>query len=369
MTDRLSIPVLAAGVLLVIAGVSLAAFGGGSDRQARVSPSAGLTPGQLAGQRMVAGFEGRKPPGELRKAIRRGRIGGVILFADNLPDRAAARRLTRRLQAIPRPGALQRFPLLIMVDQEGGQVKRLPGAPAVSAASMGRRGPSFARRQGVLTGRNLRNVGINMDLAPVLDVARPGGDIFATDRAFGTTVGRVERTAIPFALGLESAGVASTAKHFPGLGTIRVNTDFAVQEVGLSRAALRRVDEAPYREFAKVGGDAVMVGTAIYPAFGRRPAAFNPRIVQGELRDRIGFDGVTITDALGTVAATAFGGPKKTTVVGARVGMDLLLFGDLAFPLKGQRALRDRLVAGQLNRAAFRTSVDRVLNLRARLDR
>lgn len=370
MIARAPTVVPVAVVALVLAGVSLAAFGSGdSGGRAKVSPSAGLPPGQLAGQRMVAGFEGAKPPRALRKAIRLGRIGGVILFSDNLPDRQAARRLTRRLQAIPRPERLRRFPLLIMVDQEGGLVKRLSGAPKSSAGGMGRRGPAYARRQGLLTGRNLRNVGINMNLAPVLDVARPGGDILATDRAFGMTVRRVSRTAIPFAEGLEAAGVASTAKHFPGLGMIRLNTDFAVQRVRLGRARLRRIDEAPYRPFTATGGDAVMVGTAIYTAFGSRPAAFNRRIVRGELRGRIGFDGVTITDALGTVAATAFGGPRKTSVAAARAGVDLLLFGDLAFPLRGQLALRNRLVDGSLGLAGFRGSVDRILRLRVRLGR
>lgn len=363
--------VTAAASVLILAGIALAILGSGGPggSRAAVSLSEGLSPGQLAGQRMVAGFEGRSLPGRLRKAIRQGRIGGVILFADNLPSRRAAGRLTRLIQAIPRPRPLRRFPLLVMTDQEGGLVKRLQGAPRASAAEMGRKGSAYSRRQGVLTGRNLRNVGINMDLAPVLDVARPGGDIFATDRAFGTTVGRVERTAVPFAVGIESVGVASTAKHFPGLGKIRVNTDFAVQRVDSSRAALRRVDEAPYRPFAEAGGDAVMVGTAIYPAFGGRPAAFNARIVKGELRGRIGFRGVTITDALGTVAATAFGGPKKTSLAAARAGMDLLLFGDTEFPLRGQDALRDRLVAGRLDREAFRQSVDRILELRKRLGR
>ena len=343
--------------------------GGTAAPESKKSRSAGLAPGQLAGQRMIAGFEGVQIPTRLRRAIRQGRVGGVILFSNNLPDRTAARRLIRRIQAIPRPPRLRPYPLLVMVDQEGGLVKRLAGAPGASAATMGRRGPSFSRRQGVLTGRNLRNAGVNMNLAPVLDVARPGGDIFATDRAFGTTVRKVERTAIPFAEGLESAGVASTAKHFPGLGRIRVNTDFAVQVVRSSRAALRKVDEAPFRAYAGAGGDAVMVGTAVYPAFGRRPAAFNARIVRGELRGRVGFRGVTITDALGTVAARAFGGPRKTTVAAARAGVDLLLFGDTVFPLRGQQALRDALRDGRMQSARFRASVERILELRAALGR
>jgi beta-N-acetylhexosaminidase len=332
-------------------------------------PSAGLGPGALAGQRTIVGFPGTAIPSEVSRGIRQGRIGGVILFEDNIPSRAAVRRLTSRLQGISRPKGLRAYPLLIMTDQEGGLVKRLSGAPTASAAEMGRRGPAFARRQGRLTGKNLRNAGINVNAAPVLDVARPGGNIAATDRGFGSTVRGVVRTAIPFATALEANGTAATAKHFPGLGSVRLNTDDAVQRIRLSKAALRKVDEATFRPFIRSGGDMVMVGTAIYPAFGGKPAAFEKRIVTGELRRRLGFRGVTITDALGTVAARAFGGPRRLTPAAARAGMDLMLFTDYTSALRGQDSMADRMRNGRLQNAAFRASVDRILRLRARLAR
>ena len=122
--------------------------------------------------------------------IRDGRVAGVILFAANLPSRASGRRLIAELQSIHRPAGL-RDPLLIMVDQEGGLVKRIDGAPAVSAAQMGARGSGFSSEQGRRTAANLRDVGVNVDLAPVLDVARPGGDIAETERGFGSTPARV----------------------------------------------------------------------------------------------------------------------------------------------------------------------------------
>jgi beta-N-acetylhexosaminidase len=264
---------------------------------------------------------------------------------------------------------MRRYPLLVMTDQEGGLVKRLPGAPAASAAVMGSRGPAFSRRQGRLTGRNLRNAGINVNLAPVVDVARPGGNIAVTDRGFGSTVKSVVRTALPFATAMEAAGTAATAKHFPGLGSVKVNTDDAVQRVGLSKAALRKVDEAAYRPFIRAGVDLVMVGTAIYPAFSGKPAAFEKKIVTGELRRRLGFSGVTVTDALGTVAARSFGGARKLTPSAARAGVDLMLFTDFRAALRGQDSIADRLRSGRLNRAGFRASVDRILRLRSRLAR
>jgi beta-N-acetylhexosaminidase len=321
---------------------------------------------RLAGERIVTGLSGTGVSAGLETAIREGRVAGVILFDDNFPSRAAGRQLIARLQAIRRPPAL-RDPLLIMVDQEGGLVKRLGGAPAVSAAEMGARGGAFSRGQGRLTAANLREVGINVDLAPVLDVARPGGTIAATERGFGSTAEKVSATAVPFAAGLRRGGVAATGKHFPGLGAAPENTDFAVQRIGLSKETLRTVDEAPYRAFAAAGGDLVMLSTAIYPAFSSDPAAFARSIATGELRTRLGFEGVTITDALDTVAVRAFGGPAQAGVAAAHAGSDLLLFTELAPAERAWRALVAKLRAGGLDRAEFEAAAQRVLDLRREL--
>jgi len=346
----------------------------GYHHAAHVVPSArvaklprGLTDRQLAGQRIVAGFQGRSVPQAVVRRIRAGLLGGVILFADNLGSRARIRRLTRQLQAIPRPAGLRRYPLLVSVDQEGGLVKRLAGAPSASAEQMGARGAAYSRRQGTLTGRNLKNAGFNVDLAPVLDVARPGGVIADTDRGFGSTAGKVISTAIPFARAMQRAGVAATAKHFPGLGAARENTDFAVQRIRLPRAVLRRVDMAPYGPYIASGGKLVMVGSAIYPALGPRPAMFEPKIVRGQLRRRLGFTGVTITDAMGAAAVTSYAGIERAAILAARAGMDLLLYGDWQSAAKGGEAIARRLRTGKLGRAQFERAVTRVLDLRASL--
>lgn len=295
--------------------------------------------------------------------IRAGELAGVVLFAENLPSRSAGRRLIRGLQTIPRPAGL-RDPLLVMIDQEGGLVKRIGGAPTVSAREMGQRGAAFSHEQGRLTGRNLRDLGANVDLAPVLDVARPGGTIDETDRGFGSTATAAEAAAIPFAEGLEAAGVAATAKHFPGLGAARLNTDFAVQRVTLAKRTLRERDEAPYRAFVDIEGGLVMLSTAIYPAFSGLPAAFARPIATGELRNRLGFEGVSITDALETVAVRDFGGPAKAGLAAARAGADLLLYAQPGAAERAHGALVAALKANSLPRSAFEVSVDRVLRLR-----
>jgi len=353
-----------------LAGLAAGAFAFGvalGDGAAPQSSAASkLSPSQLAGERVVVGFPGTGPSAEVRRLVREGRVAGVILFDENIPTRAAGRRLIVRLQAIPRPPGLG-DPLLVMVDQEGGLVKRVGGAPDVSAQEMGARGAAYSRGQGTRTAANLVDLGVNVDLAPVLDLARPGSDTAETERGFGAMASKVEETAIPFAEGLQGGGLAATAKHFPGLGGARQNTDVSVQRIRLPKSTLRRADEAPFGAFADAGGEMVMISSAVYPAFSNRPAAFAPEIATGELRQQIGFEGVSITDALGSIAVADFGGPAKAGVAAARAGTDILLFTDAAAGERAQRALVAKLRSGALRRADFETAAGRVLRLRHRL--
>jgi beta-N-acetylhexosaminidase len=354
---------------LAIAGFAGGAcLGAGSQSQSQPDVASTLSPRHLAGERIVVGIQGTSVPPALRAAIREGRVAGVVLFAENFPSRAAGKRLVARLQALPRPPKL-RDPLLIMVDQEGGLVKRVSGAPTASAREMGARGASFSARQGRRTAENLRELGINVDLAPVLDVERPGGVIAETERSFGSSAARVSATAIPFAKALQAGGVIATGKHFPGFGAARENTDFSVERIDLSKQELRAVDEKPYAAFVKAGGKMVMLSTAIYPAFSGDPAAFTRSIVTGELRNRLGFEGVSITDALETPAVEDFGGTAKVAVAGARAGVDLLLFARLGPAERAWRTLVEKLRAGKLDRAEFEESAQRVLDLRSELAR
>jgi beta-N-acetylhexosaminidase len=355
----------------VACGLAIAAFAFGaaiSDRggTSSVGAASRLSLRQLAGTRLVAGFQGTEVPEPVRREIQRGGLAGVILFRENLPSRATARALSGEIESIRRPPGL-RDPLLVMVDQEGGLVKRLAGAPTGSAAQMGAAGAASSRAQGRATAANLREVGVNVDLAPVLDVARPGGTIASSERGFGSTAAAVEATAVPFAAGLMSLGVGATAKHFPGLGAAAENTDFAVQRIDLPRRVLRAVDERPYRRFVDAGGELVMLSTAIYPAFSSRPAAFARPIATGELRRRLGFDGVSVTDALESAAVRDFGGPAAAAPAATAAGTDLLLFTDYRAAMAAQRALLGLLRSEPSARAAFEVSAGRILRLRRAL--
>lgn len=324
-----------------------------------------LTTRQLAGSRIVCGFDGRAAPRSLLGAVSAGEIGGVIYFDDNVRSRRQLARMSAAIQAAPRPDPIKP-PVVIAVDQEGGQVKRLGGAPNASAEAMGRRGAAYSRRQGRRTSALLRRVGINVDLAPVLDVARPGGFIADQDRAFGSKAGRVASAGVAFARGLQSGGVAATAKHFPGLGSTADNTDLRPAKIRLPAGTLRRIDEAPYRAFSAAGGKLVMVSSARYPSLRDPvlPASQSPAIVEGELRGRLGYAGVTITDSLETPSATKGASGRQVAIRAATAGMDLLLYVHCDAGIRAARALRNGLDAGTLDRAAFEESVDRILALR-----
>lgn len=320
---------------------------------------------QLAGQRLVTGFSGPEPPATLVRMIERGRVAGVILFSGNFSSEAEAQRLISDLNGIPRPDGL-RQPLLVAVDQEGGLVKRLPGPPLISAASIGAAGSEEAARQGRATGEYLRGLGFNLDLAPVLDLAVPGGEIERTGRGFSATPSGVIRNGIAFAEGLEEGGVASAAKHFPGFGRAIANTDNASQTITAGRDELA-VDEQPFRAYAR-GGDVIMLANAVYPALDpARPAGLSRAIATRELRRAAGFDGVSITDSLNAAAITALGSPEDIARMGARAGTDLLLFTSLDSAAAAGKTLARDLRAGRLNRERFEASVERVRVLRASL--
>ena len=174
----------------------------------------------------------------------------MILYTRNIRSREAVAAQLRALQRVRRPfGA----PLLTLIDQEGGLVARLPGAPAGSAMRMAPRGAAYVRGQGRLTAANLRAAGVNVDLAPVVDLGRPGSYEVRFERTFGSSPATVGTLGAAFAQGLRQGGVAATLKQFPGLGGVRGDTDRATQRVPLSRAALRRDDEAPLRAGIRAG--------------------------------------------------------------------------------------------------------------------
>lgn len=335
--------------------------------RAPVRPAPSLTLRQVVGQHMVFAYDGLQPPPALRRRVARGEAAGVIVFARNVSSAAQLRATMRSLQSIPRPRGL-RAPLIVMADQEGGPVRRIPGAPQRAAAQVSSR--AQARADGLGAARTLRSAGVNMNLAPVADVARAGAALEGERRIYSRSPERVAQFAAAFANGLHSGGVRATAKHYPGFGAASVNTDSAPARISTPLAQLRAVDEPPFARLVRDGIDAVMLSTAVYPVVDELPAAFSRRWVSGELRARLGFRGVSMTDDLGTPAVAAFGSNGERAVCAVRAGIDLPLFA--ASYSSGAQAAEGLLAAarrGDVGEAGLRAAARRVLALRGKLPR
>ena len=350
----------------------------GSTAPGSAAALARLSPAQLAGQRVIYSFRGHTPPASLLWRIRHGQAAGVIFFSQNISSRAQIKSVARELG---RANASKlnpvREPLLLMTDQEGGAVRRLPGAPVLSEKQIGQAAhPAVtARAEGTAAGRNLRGAGLNVNLAPVLDVYRtPGNFIDQFGRSYSNHARTVSYLGADFIAAQQAAGVAATAKHFPGLGAAARSQDTDLRPVTLRQSlrSIRTVDEAPYPAAIRAGARLVMVSWAVYPALDRhRPAGLSSVIVGGELRDRLGFRGVTITDALEAGALRAYGSTANRSVLAAAAGMDLILCSEqqVAQGSAARGALQAAYLGGRLNQAAFRAAVQRIIALRTSLRR
>ncbi|MBV9843954.1 MAG: beta-N-acetylhexosaminidase [Kutzneria sp.] len=334
----------------------------------------GLTSDQLAGQRVVYSYPGLTPPASLLDAIGSGRAAGVIFFGENISSPAQVGAVIGRLEQAAARSPVQ-APLLLMTDQEGGTVRRLPGAPELSAKQIGQSADRVAKAEqaGTGAGRNLSGVGMNVNLAPVLDVYRHTGDFLdQAGRSYSSDPAVVSELGKTFVAAQQTAGAAATIKHFPGLGSADrdADTDTGPVTLPVDLSTLRSVDEAPYPATIAAGAKLAMVSWAIYPALdGQRPAGLSPTVVGGELRGRLGFTGVTVTDALEAEALRTFGPTAQRAVLAAEAGMDLILCSarDANQGAAARIALAGALDSGQLGRADFQAAADRVLALRETL--
>jgi beta-N-acetylhexosaminidase len=318
----------------------------------------------MLGQMIVARFSGVTPPASLLSRVRAGQVGGVILFGDNLTGGLdAAKTLTQTLQKAASAGGNP--PLLIMTDQEGGEVKRLPGPPALAPAEMTSTGVAFA--QGRATGGLLRQVGINVDLAPVADVARVRGSFLGT-RSFGSDPGIVARRACAFAAGLASQHVAYTLKHFPGLGFASASTDISPVSVSKPASSLR-ADYQPYENCGRRPLALVMVSSAIYPNLaGPQPAVMTPAIYERELPLATGASStLTISDDLETPAIANEVAPARQAI---NAGLDVLLYAETE-QASGQAYARLLAEArsGLINAARIRAADEAIASLKQRVQR
>ena len=345
-------------LLAAVAGAIAGAPGGGGSRPRSPAPpetaaAARLPLERAAGLLVVLRFKGTSAPAYVLRALRGQRAGGVILFTDNIRSPFQLRALTRSLQRAAGDRAL------IMTDQEGGPVRRLPwAAPRASQPDQSAGGTVAAEAaQGA---SDLRAVGINVVLAPVADVPDGPGSALAA-RAFSPDPGTAA-TDVGAAVRAWLAGrVMPTLKHFPGLGAARGNTDRAPVTI----AAAPPLDS--FQAGIAAGAPLVMASHALYPALdARNIASQSPAILTGLLREKLGFRGVVITDSLEARAVTSRSPVGVAAVRSVAAGADLALTTGRGSFLRVLRALRARAAADPAFAARVRESAARVLTLRAR---
>lgn len=332
--------------------------------------------------RLMLAFQGTRLPPTMARRLGEAPAAGITLFRwENVESPSQLRELTEAIQDTARRGALRRgeleaLPLLVAADQEGGQLIALGDGPTAFAGNMalGATGdPELAERVGRATGLELRAMGVNVAYAPVVDVATNPANPAIGIRSFGDDPVGVGALAAAVVRGLRSAGVAATAKHFPGLGDLAADSHHDLGIVRHDRARLDAVELAPFRAVVEAGVDLVMSGHFSVPALSGQdslPATLSRPVMDELLRGTIGFRGVAITDALDMRALSQ--GPDQAVDVIAAVaaGVDLLLCSpDANARRRIERALTRAAARNLFSPARLAASERRIARLRRRLGR
>lgn len=321
---------------------------------------------ELAGARVLCSYAQANVPDDVLTRLREGKAAGVLWYGENVPDVATASTNARAIQqaanAAPDPA-----PAIIATDQEGGAIRRIPGPPEASAQTLGTQGPATIRDQAKGAAAALRQWGINVDLAPVADVARAGSFEAAQERSFGTEPAAVAAAVVTFIGGLHDGGVAATLKHFPGLGAAITNTDLAQSVVTVPADSLRSVDIPPFTAGIAAGVELVMVSSAQYPALDSVPAVVSRTIVHDLLRSQLAFKGVIISDAFDTDAVAAVGPIGTAAVAAANAGVDLFISRHAPPCAQIQSSLAAAITDGRIPRADAEAAYTRIMQLRRTL--
>ncbi|MGN1038795.1 MAG: glycoside hydrolase family 3 N-terminal domain-containing protein [Mailhella sp.] len=340
---------------------------------AQASPSAE----DMAGAMIMTGFRGTEAPKAVLQAISRGQLGGVILFDKewktgtpcNIDSPEQLKKLVSSLHAAsPRT-------LFVAVDQEGGKVSRLKAAKGFfslpSAKEMGRMDMARVRELGFQAGREMKALGINIDLAPVVDLQRfsssPGlGD---KGRLFGAAPSYAASRALAFSDGLHHAGVLPALKHFPGLGSARKDSHHELPDITESWLEDELI---PYKEAFRRGWPGMVLVAHVYH---RRmddslPASLSPFVVDGLLRKKLGWNGVVISDDLQMAAASGGRTLDEIVFLAIQAGNDILLFGNnLAYdPLLHEKVFHtvmNLVRKGKISRKRLEASWKRIQALKS----
>ena len=330
----------------------------------------GMSLEEQIGQVLMVGFWGNTPSQEIIDLIQHYHAGSIILFSRNVRAAQQVLELTRSLQMIAKQAG-HPYPLLIAIDKENGIVQRLGEAATIFPGNMALAIDSeeIAYKVALATGQELKALGINMNLAPVVDVNNNSANPVIGVRSFGEDPQQVARLGAAMVKGYHAAGILSCLKHFPGYGDTAVDSHLALPTLPYGLERLEALELVPFRSGIKAGADSVMIAHVAFPAMTRRnmlPATLSPDIVQGLLREKLGFNGAILSDCMEMKAISDTFGTERAAVLALQAGIDLVLVSHRYTQQRGSiAAIQEAVHTHELSPQAVQQAAERLLRLKA----
>ena len=324
-----------------------------------------LTLEERVGQLFMVGFQGPAPDAESERVLEKIRPGGIICSQRNIESLDQIYALNLRFQS------RANLPPLLAIEQEGGALDRLKHvvAPIPSVADLADLGIPAVRAGARLLGSELEAAGFNINLSLVLDLGLPGSVV--RERTLGASAAEVGRLARVVIDEFEKKRILTCARHFPGLGGAQRDPHFVLPRIERSRREILAEDVVPFNDLSE-RLDLIMVSHGHYPSLGDirpLPASLSHRVVDGLLRETVGFEGVVMTDDLTMGAVTSIGLTPKTFLKAVRAGNDMVMFSQTT-PLLEEAF--DHIVATARSDAKLRKridrSIERILHLKGKIE-
>ena len=317
------------------------------------------------GQRLVIGFPGTEPDEDFFQLVHRYKVGNVTLFRENIVDEKQLAELCGRLRSVIEKET--GYPPFLTIDQEGGVVTRLPdeetnipGAMALAATG----DPENAYRMGLVTAARLRDCGVNFNFAPDMDVnCNPDNPVIGV-RSFSDDPGTVAAYGSAMLRGLLDGGVYACLKHFPGHGDTAVDSHVGLPCVDKSLEELEKTELVPFRAGIAAGAPAVMSSHILFPQLEpkRLPATMSRAVMTGILRERLGFDGLIVSDCMEMQAIKAYYGTVNGVLAAMGAGVDLVLISHTAgLAMEAAEKAAAAVKDGALSAEEMDASVARIL--------
>lgn len=320
----------------------------------------------LIGQRLLIGLPGLEVDEEFKDIVRTYKVGNVILMKRNVENREQTARLCAQIQEV----VLREtgYPALISADQEGGTVTRLQAdsvnvAGAMAVASTGK--PENARLAGRITGMELSALGINFDLAPVLDVNNNPKNPVIGERSYGDTAETVTRYGLEMMHGLHEGGVLSCAKHFPGHGDTDVDSHLGLPTINKSLEQLRQMELVPFIAAIQQDIPAIMTSHIQMPQLEKNglPNTLSRAVITGLLRQELGYKGLVVSDDMEMKGVLSLMSGPDAVLAAAKAGVDVMC---ICHTPKTMRDAAEKMYAaaecGELDMEEIKQSVQRVLH-------